>query len=144
MPGLRATGTTLTIDAGTTVVQVESITGPSMTATSIDVSAHDSPNKWREFVPGMKDGGEITLEINWDMSKASHRTNILGGTDGATGGGIGQAADTAIITWAGATGHTVQFQAFITAWNPGLPVDDKQTASVKLKCTGAPTFGAGS
>lgn len=138
MAGLAATGTTLSI-GGTTIVQVENISGPSISATAIDVSAHDSASDWREFVPGMKDGGEITFDVNWDHSKSSHySTGILGSNVGA---GIAATASACIITWAGTAQHTVDFDGFITGVSWNSPLDDKQTASVTIKCTGIPAFG---
>lgn len=138
MAGLAATGSILKI-ATVAIGQIESVAGPNMTATAIDISAHDSTSKFREFIAGMKDAGEVTFEVNWDQSNTTHKTNVLQGTAAA---GLGAAEQTIEITFAGTAVHTFSCEGIITAWSLGLPLDDKQLASITIKFSGVPTFGA--
>ena len=35
---------------------------------------------------------------------------------------------------------SISFSAYLTGYEKGIPVDDKMTATISLKCTGAPTY----
>src|SRR5688572_5498266 len=48
----------------TTLGEVISITPPNISRDSIDASHTQSPDQWREFIAGMKDGGEMAVEMN--------------------------------------------------------------------------------
>lgn len=138
MAGLRATASTLAI-AGEPIGQIADIAGPNMSASTIDVSAHDSTDQWREFLGGMRDAGEVPFDVNWDQANTDHKTAILQGVNAA---GLGGATQTILITFAGTANHTFSCDGVITGWNLGLPLDDKQSASITIKFSGRPTFGA--
>ena len=55
----------------TNVVERTAIAGPSMSRDTPDASNMDTPNGWREFIGGLKDGGEMSLEANWLPQHAS-------------------------------------------------------------------------
>src|SRR5690606_8787721 len=46
--------------------EVTDITGPEMERETIDVTSHDSPDGYREHIGGLKDGGEVSFEVNYD------------------------------------------------------------------------------
>ena len=52
--------------------QVFSLSGPSMSADVVEVSAHDSTKFYREFVNSFRDMGEVTLGLRWDPDLAAH------------------------------------------------------------------------
>jgi len=60
----HAFGTTLKKGA-TAIAELTNIGGPGVKADTIDVTSHDSPNKFREFLAGVKDGGEVSIEGNF-------------------------------------------------------------------------------
>jgi predicted secreted protein len=47
------------------IAEVKSISGPSMTRETIDVTNLDSTGGYREFIPSVRDGGTITLSMNF-------------------------------------------------------------------------------
>ena len=49
----------------TDIVNLTNISGPSISVDTIDVTAHDSADGFREFTAGVIDGGDITLEGNF-------------------------------------------------------------------------------
>jgi hypothetical protein len=71
MANYAAYGTLLKIN-GTTVAGVTNISGPNLTLETIDVTNHSSTSGWREFVAGLKDGGEVTFDIVYDPAGATH------------------------------------------------------------------------
>ncbi len=135
MTNYAAFGTLLKI-AGTTVAGVTNIGGPGLTLETIDVTNHSSASAWREFVGGLKDGGEISVDIVFDPAAATHKN--------ASGGLLylltTRASASFTITFPDAAPTTWTFAAFVTSFEVGAPVADGLTASVTLKITGAPTL----
>ncbi len=118
----------------TTLLNIISIAGPNQTRDSIDISTMDSSAKWREFIPGMLDAGELTFELNYD---------------GAADAGFGGRANTFNAAFTNpASTWTVQFpdastwacSGFMTALGHAIPFDDKITQSATVKFTGVPTY----
>ena len=133
--GIAGFGTLLK-RSGTTVAEVTDISGPTLSRDTIDMTHHQSPNRWREFIKNVKDGGEVTFSINYIPTNATH----------ATGTGVlaDFANDTTNDTWtlvfpdSGATTWT--FPGFITKFTPKEPVDDKLSADLTIKVSGQPTL----
>lgn len=141
MSGRNAFGTLFqrgnggTPETFTTIANVTNISGPARTRETIDVTAHDSPDGWMEFIGGLKDGGEISLDINYDPSEATHaldgdfddefprnyRIVILPGTEDE---------------------HTWDFKGILTELSDEFPYDDKMGRSMTIKVTGKPVLTA--
>lgn len=135
MAGLNAFGVVFELAEGssfTPIANVTNIDGPETERETIDVTAHDSPDAWREFVGGLKDGGEVSLELNYDPRE--HDT-LLAQFD----------SDDLVpcrLRWPNDIGHWT-FPAIMTAFKPGAPVDDKLAAETTWKVSGKPTAVAG-
>lgn len=57
----RALGTKLKVgDPAVAVAELTSISSPSITQETIDVTTLDSEGEYRDFIGGFKDGGEVT------------------------------------------------------------------------------------
>lgn len=132
---LNAFGTLLKRN-GTTVAEVNDISGPGLSRDNIEVTHHQSANRWREFIKGLKDGGEVTFSVNYIPTNATH--NVAAGMLGDFSN------ETTVDTWSlvfpdtGAT--TWSFPGFITSWEPAEPIDDKLSADVTIKVSGQPTL----
>jgi hypothetical protein len=111
----------------TNVAEVTSITPPQYSRDAIEATHHGSPNTYREYVPGMIDGGEVSLEINYIPSNADVIIT-------AVQAGTGQFK----ITHPNAI--SVTFNAIVTAYSPETPLDGKMNAKVTFKVTGRPTW----
>jgi predicted secreted protein len=134
MAGLSAYGTQLKIGgtAGTAVVNVTNIDGPGMSADTIDVSAHDTGD-WRDYVAGPLDGGEVTLRLNFDPGTATHAN-----TTGLLDYFQDRASASYALVFPDNTTYT--FTAYVTAFQPTAPFDEKLEATCTLKITGAVTL----
>lgn len=142
MTSISAFGSLLKIGDGgngaevfTTIAQVNSLSGPGLTMDPIDVTHHGSTAGWRQFVGGLFDAGEVTFEINYDPVAATHdaSTGLLSDMEGRTVRNF-----QLVFPDAGAT--TWGFAALVTAFEPGMPIDDKLSASVTVKVSGQPTL----
>lgn len=137
MPGLNAFGTSLqrgdgatTTEAFLAIANVTSIQGPQLSRETIDVTAHNSANAWMEFVGGLKDGGEVSLDVNYDPSV--HDDLVTDLDDIAPRNYKLVFPVTPVVTWS--------FKAILTEFSSEAPYDDKLAASLTLKVSGKPTI----
>ncbi len=124
-------GTTLAKGA-TAIAELTSITGPGVSADAIDVTSHGSANTFREFLAGVKDGGEISIEGNLVVTDAGQMALITDITDGSV--------DAYTLTYPNTDASTWTFSALVTAFQINAPFDDKLGFSATLKVSGKPTF----
>lgn len=134
MAGIDAFGTTLQRGNGASpevfaeIANVTNIGGPGLSRETLDVTAHDSPNGWREHKGGLKDAGEISLDINFDPSE--HDTLLADFADD-------EARNYKLVF---PDGTDWALKAILTGFEASAPHDDKLTASISLKVTGKPNF----
>jgi predicted secreted protein len=67
------TGGTDNAEVFTLVPGVLDLAGPNESQDMIDVTSQDSTNQYREKLPGLRDGGKITGDMNWLPSNAVHQ-----------------------------------------------------------------------
>lgn len=138
MSGLDAFGTQLQRGDGgapevfTAIANVTNITPPGLERETHDVTTHQSPDAWREFTGGLKDGGEVSADINYDPRE--HDTLIADFADSAP--------RNYKIVWPGTLGNWA-FVAVLTNFEPEAPHDDKLAASLTFKVSGKPTITTG-
>lgn len=123
--GLHGHGCTLTI-GGTAVGNITSISGPSIKRDAIDISTMDSTQKYREFIPGMIDAGEVTAELNYDGTTTVSKFLA----DQLTA-----SAQAIVITFSDSDTATWTGSGFITSLGHTIPFEDKITQSVGIKLT---------
>lgn len=142
MSGVDAFGTQFlrdTTGAGVfaVVANVSDISGPSRSREAIEVTAHDSPNQYREFVKGLKDGGEVTLTLNYNPANNTHSALDADFEEDAL------RAYRVIVLPGEADQHTWAFSGLITAIGDEFPIDDRMEREVTFKISGKPTLTAG-
>jgi len=125
------------VSSVTTVTNISSISGPNQSRDSIDISTLASGTITKEFVPGMVDPGEMTLELNYNETE----TPVLTGTT------IGINNHYPIyysIQFPDATASTASSKfsgsCFITALGHALDNGSKISQSVTLKLNGPATY----
>lgn len=136
MSGLDAFGTKLKRGDGggpevfTAIAKVTDIGGPGLKRDTYEVSDHDSPSQWEEFIGGFKRSGEVSLDINYDPSV--HNTLLADLSD--------VNPRNYQLVFPSSPPSTWSFKAILNGFEPGAPHDDKLTASVTFKVSGVPTF----
>ena len=130
--GIHGHGAILSFDA-TAVGNIISISGPNQSRDSIDISTMDSTAKFGEFIPGMLDSGEITVELNYDGT-------ALGTANTLQTWKTNTAATVLITLYNGTATATLSCSGFITSLGHAIPFDDKVTQSLGIKLTGSPTY----
>lgn len=137
MSGVDAFGTQFkrgdgaTPEVFTAIGNVTNVGGPSLSRETIDVSAHDSPNGWMQFKGQMKDGGEVSLDVNYDPDKHDVLVDDLDDDDPRNYQIV--FPTTPPTSWT--------FQAVMTGFEPEAPHDDKLAATITFKVSGQPTLG---
>jgi hypothetical protein len=109
--------------------EITSFDGPGGTNSEIDITSLNSTS--REFRNGLRDSGEVTLEMNFvpgnvgqvDLRTQQANTNTPG---------------TYVMTLS--TAQTITFSAFVREFSISGSVDDKVSASVTLRVTGNVTW----
>ena len=57
----------------TTIAEILSIGGPSLTAGTVDATSMESLDRYAEFIAGLKDGGEVSFTIAFIPTEPTHR-----------------------------------------------------------------------
>lgn len=117
-----------------TIAEINNITGPGMTRDTIDVTSLDSTGGYREFIAGFRDGGTVVLAMNF--TRATYDKMKLDFEDDAAQGYE--------IILPDAESTSLEFQGLVTELPLTIPTDDKVTADVTIKVSGAVTVNSGS
>jgi predicted secreted protein len=114
----------------TAIANITNLSGPGLSRSTIDVTAHDSPDNYMEFIGGLVDPGEVSIDINYNPSV--HDTLIADLEDVDPRNYQVVFPDTAATTWG--------ISAIMTGFEPTAPTDDKLAASLTFKVSGKPTI----
>jgi len=118
----------------TTVAEVTKIDFGGIKLDLVESTNHSSTGGWREYTPTLKDGGEVSFEINYVPTAATHKN--------ASGGLIylldNKTLQTFHVVFPDATDWTLP--GYVTDFKPSAPVDGKLSASVTIKVSGQPTL----
>lgn len=115
------------------VLEILSISGPSQSRDTIELTSHDSPDKFREFVAGPISGGEVSIEGNLivgdTLGQIALHTDMQDGTK----------RDCFIVLPMG-VGAALSFEALAKGFESSYPNDGKIGLSGSLQVTGKPTL----
>lgn len=102
----------------------------------IDVTSYGSANGFREFIPGMRDGGSVEITANWLAGNATQNftvglgkqfnDDVLHNFKIVTAGGIGSVA-------------TVAVSGFVTKYEVSAGLEEQYVLSCTIKISGKPT-----
>ena len=112
----------------TDVLEVRSVSGPNEESTQVEVTNFDSTGGYREFIAGLKDGGEVTFETNYVKTEyARLHTSFANGT---------------LESWKHVLtdGSDAAFSGIVTNIGKETPVDSQITNSFTVKISGPVTF----
>lgn len=110
----------------THIVEMFTATPPSDTDDQVEATHFQSPNRYREYIPGLSDGGEASFELN----------HIPGSTTDRFLSSIKGKRLIARLTFP--NGVQVIFQGSRQGYEKNIPLDDRMTATLTLKVSGEP------
>lgn len=133
MPAFSGMGTTLTI--GGTAFVAMSITPPSLKRGFIDVTNLTSPDNCKEFVPGMLEAGDLSVDFHFPATAVTVAATMNEALEANYLKGC-------VITFP--NGGSVTFDAFVTefAINQVQVGDNAVTGKLTLKVSGKPAYVA--
>jgi len=129
----KHTYTTILARNGNTIAEVKSISGPEMSLNAIDVTHLNSPDAFKEFVGGMRDGGEVSIEGNFYPGDTNGQKGLHDDLVAAT-------MQTFVLTFPTAMATTWTFTALVTKFKTEAPLDDKVPFSASMKISGKPVL----
>jgi len=124
-------GTDLTWNS-VVIAEVVNVSGPGESRDMIEVTNHDSADGFKEFIAGLADGGEVSIEGNFKASDSTGQIALH--TDFQAG-----TSRTLLITFPSSLGN-MSGTAFCTAFELTFPHDSKIGFSATFKYTGKPTL----
>lgn len=111
-----------------TVGAIRDATPPSLSRDAIESTDSESPEKWHEYMAGMKDGGEFSVEMTFDPGSTEFTAFM---TDlNYDGPGYYKFVFPDTSEWGMA--------ALLTGFDPSAPQTDKMVATVTFKVSGKP------
>jgi predicted secreted protein len=115
-----------------TVGEVTNISLPALSRDAVDATHTESTGGWREFIPGLKDAGEVSIEMNFVHQSAS---------DTLIRAQFSKDTLTACrILFDTSPEDGVSFNAVVTGYEVAVPIDDKVAATLTLKVSGSVTI----
>lgn len=109
--------------------EVTSITPFGYTREAIDATHMQSPDSFKEYIAGLMDAGEVSVEMSFIPSASDPLVAAL----------VYGARNYQILF---PTIATFTFRAICTSYSPTAPVDGKMTASAAFKISGKPVFAS--
>jgi len=105
----------------TPIARVMSISGPSMSREMIDITTFDSTDGYREFIPSLRDGGEVSFDMlftrpGYDALLADFESDTAGSYQ---------------IIFPDDEKTSVSFSGYVTA----VPFEDTMDDAIKCSCT---------
>lgn len=116
--------------AYTALAEVTELGLPETSRDSVDFTHFGSPDRFREFKPGLSDAGELTLTYNLVPGLADDAVI-------ATHFGTNAVEAWRIVF---PNGAKLDVTAFATKHSRATPMDDKMTGSATLKISGKPAL----
>jgi len=127
-------GTTLK-KGTTTVAELTSIDGVSVSMDTVETTTLDTVGGYRTFINGLKDAGEVS--ISGHFAYASHNTMMVDFESGASASYTIEFPDKAATT-----GTKWTFTAIVTAFGTSVDLEDLISFEATLKISGKPTLSA--
>lgn len=124
-------GIEATAGGGTYVALAEvfDCTPPNVTVDQVEATHYGSAGRSREYIPALNDNGEASLSMNYVPGSVSDLRILALKTAGTV---LAHK-----ITFP--NGVYITYQAFVIGYETAIPLDDRMTANVTVKITGAVT-----
>ena len=124
-------------DVLTQLSEIISVALPNSQVEDVEATHMASPNRRREFVAGLIDDGEGTIEMNYVPGSATDQLIVAALADG-------EARDYKVVLPV-ADGSTweVTGDCIVKGYERNAPIDDRMTATLTVRFTGASVEAAG-
>jgi predicted secreted protein len=111
------------------IAGIRDMSGPGVSGDVVDVTTHDSPSAFREFLKTVIDPGEVSFDIVYDPEDAA-------GQGALEDESVARTFKTYRVVYNTTGAKTWEFNACVTQLEPNQPVEGEISASVSLKLSG--------
>lgn len=111
----------------TRITGVFDLNPAASTGDAVDATDADSPGAWKEKIPGLKDAGDIAVEIEYEKSQ---HAELFDNLFMIKRGWRATLPD----------GSKMEFNGFINELPVASPLDDRITTSFSIAVSGVPVF----
>ena len=129
------------------IANVHDFTGPSLSRDDVETTVYNSADRYREYIPGLKEAGEVVASLNLVSTDSSlqnlwHSTEAqsTAGPASSTNAFIGSFESTTTRIWrlVGPNTDAWTFTAYVKGLVQAQPVGDRRTWEATFKITGRP------
>ena len=124
--GVAAFGTSISPSAG----EITNISGPGISVDEVEITNHNSANDFKEFVAGLIDGGEFSVEGNLTSAIVTGLYADL----------LARASKSYVVTFPNSMTWT--FSGYPKSFETDAPVDGKLGFSATFRVTGKPVLAS--
>ena len=117
--------------------EILSVSPPNSQQADVEATHMASPNRRREFVAGLIDDGEGAFEMNYVPGSASDILIRDAITDGVT------RSYKIVLPVADGTTWEITGDCIVKGYERNVPIDDRMTATLTVRFTGASSEAAG-
>jgi len=114
----------------TTLDEVKEIKGPEQVVATVDVTNQSSLNHFREWIPTLIDGGNVTFPVNYNPSNTEQSAALT-------------TLQARTLTYfqlvIGTTGMAFRWAGYFTKFGGTWPVENVASVDVEIKITGPVT-----
>ena len=114
----------------TALAEVTSVSLPNEQVAEVEVTHYQSPGRTREFIAGLNDAGEITIEMNFVPGSATDDLLVAAKADGKT-------RTMRVVATDSDEAEMYTFPGFVRGYERNIPLDDRMTATVTIRVAGA-------
>lgn len=131
--GLKVGANPAAATATITLGGLTNIPAPPFSRGFVDVTAHDSPSGYREYIPDLKDPGEMSLDLNWHPGNTTHDEIVTMMSE--TEPRLFEIRYTQVTP-----NVTCTFRGLVTSFEPSGETTPQLTATIGLRVTGVPVW----
>ncbi len=116
------------------LAEVIDVSGPGLATDDIEVTNQDSPDFFKEYIPGLIEGGEISFDVNL-LPKVAANARLVDLQ-------LKRTVKNWEIQWTqfGSPNPTMTLPGYVKGWDPTSPNGDKATSSITIKVAGKPAL----
>src|SRR5262249_39089235 len=118
----------------TAIASIRNVDPPKMSMTIIDSTTLNQTDQFKDKLPGLRDAGQVALQLAFDIGDAGHEGLIPDFVDGTK--------RNFQIVMPDDGGTVLAFAALVKDFSMKPPLDGLVTADATLEIVGKPTFGA--
>lgn len=118
----------------TEVADIISLQPPQMSRDSVETTVHNTTDRYRTYIPGLRDGGTVPLVVQYDPANTSHGDLLSDYNDDVLHNYKVQFPDDIGETWT--------FSGFLTQLGEETPIGDRIQRTMEFKVSGKPTLAA--